>query len=412
MRIESSGFDSAGILWLVENGFTNVSDDALSSSLGSEKVARGVEGLFNGVGRGGDAEMVYNSLLALTTSHSDSISAASQTDPHLKTRLLEVVRKRLKGWEVELTEYAIDAVRRACDGEAAARGIEESKGHDERALKTPEPTPPPKSLPELRIAKVKSVLPDLGEGYIELAIACYGGVEGAVEALMEFDQKDLHPRLRGVDRALPRRKIRDKGAYDAGMIDEKSKEAAKVRLAELAKEEEVKARVMEMAEYDDDYDDQYDHIDGFGVGDSGGMTQEEVREFNRVRRAEESEDSFWSEMKNDNKKIGGGGGKGGGSGEGDGEGDEEGSRFGKDKGKGGRVIGENGRYEKRMPGGKKKKKMLEKAEKTEKAEKQKGGDGVGLSEREKRQKGKNKAARGNHHRKDRATRKAGGGISG
>lgn len=52
---------------------------------------------------------------------------------------------------------------------------------------------------------------------------------------MEFDQKDLHPRLRGVDRALPRRKIRDKGAYDAGMIDEKSKEAAKVRLAELAK---------------------------------------------------------------------------------------------------------------------------------------------------------------------------------
>lgn len=83
---------------------------------------------------------------------------------------------------------------------------------------------------------------------------------------------------------------------------------------------------MEMAEYDDDYDDQYDHIDGFGVGDSGGMTQEEVREFNRVRRAEESEDSFWSEMKNDNKKIGGGGGKGGGSGEGDGEGDEEGSR--------------------------------------------------------------------------------------
>lgn len=120
--------------------------------------------------------MVYNSLLALTTSHSDSISAASQTDPHLKTRLLEVVRKRLKGWEVELTEYAIDAVRRACDGEAAARGIEESKGHDERASKTPEPTPPPKSLPELRIAKVKSVLPDLGEGYIELAIACYGGV--------------------------------------------------------------------------------------------------------------------------------------------------------------------------------------------------------------------------------------------
>ena len=42
-RIESSGFDSAGILWLVENGFTNVSDDALSSSLGSEKVARGGE---------------------------------------------------------------------------------------------------------------------------------------------------------------------------------------------------------------------------------------------------------------------------------------------------------------------------------------------------------------------------------
>ncbi|GMH64844.1 hypothetical protein TrRE_jg3239, partial [Triparma retinervis] len=183
-RIEAtgleSGLESAGILWLVENGFTDVSDDTLSTSLGSDEVVRGA-------------------------------------DSRLKSRLIELVRKRLKGWEAELTEYAVEAARRACDGEGAARHIEENEGDDESS--TPTPPPPPKSLPELRIAKVKSVLPDLGEGYIELAIACYGGVEGAVEALMEFDQKDLHPRLRGVDRNLPRRKIRDKGSYDAGKID-------------------------------------------------------------------------------------------------------------------------------------------------------------------------------------------------
>lgn len=142
-----------------------------------------------------------------------------------------------------------------------------------------------------------------------------------------------------------------------------------------------------MAEYDDDYDDQYDHMDGFGVND-GNMTQEEVREYNKVRRAEEGEGGFWEEMKNDNKK----GGKVGGG-------------WGKDKGKGGRIIGADGRYEKTMPGGKKKKKMVEKAKAASGGDAK---DGDGMSEREKKQKAKNKAARGNHHRKDRATKKTGG----
>ena len=47
----------------------------------------------------------------------------------------------------------------------------------------------------------------------------------------------------------------------------------------------------------------------------------------------------------------------------------------------------------------------------EKAKAASGGDakdGDGMSEREKKQKAKNKAARGNHHRKDRATKKTGG----
>ena len=151
---------------------------------------------------------------------------------------------------MELTEYAVDAVRRACDGECAL--VADTEGVDEGGSsgdqKRPLPVPQTKSLPELQIDKVRSILPELGEGYVELAIACYGGVEGAVEALMEFDERDLHPRLRGVDRGLPRRKVRDKGGYGAERIDDKSKEAAKVRLAELAKEEEVKARVLEVSE--------------------------------------------------------------------------------------------------------------------------------------------------------------------
>ena len=67
------------------------------------------------------------------------------------------------------------------------------------------PLPPPKplrataqafdmSLPEMRISQLSSIFPDMGLGYLELALACYTTVEATVEALTNHAPEDLHPR--------------------------------------------------------------------------------------------------------------------------------------------------------------------------------------------------------------------------
>ena len=286
------------------------------------------------------------------------------------------------------------------------------------------------------IAQVRDVLPNLGEGYVEIALAVYSlDASRTVSALLEAeaDPTTLHPRLRAVDKSLGRRKQESKGTYDAGDDDE-ARELQKTRMREMEKQAEKEAYSIALVErddmYNDDYDDQYDGIgdDAGAAGEVGGadgglydVDLDIMRNYNRIRREEEKEAAFWEESRNLNRANRRGGkaktkrssddegddGEGGG-------GDNQKYR-GPDKGKGGRLIGPDGKYLPIKKGGKKGKKQQ--AAKQENG----GGDsnqqGVGKQEQgkdmskiQKRRKDANKAKIGNHHRKDRALKKAGRGM--
>lgn len=202
-------------------------------------------------------------------------------------------------------------------------------------------------------------------------------------------------------------------------------------------------------EYDDDYDDQYDGIgnDG-GIGMDEGLydvethaiqqkydrngaknEQEMWRKYNKMVRDVESESSFWEENRNLNRSVGL---HKGASSAGNADNGEEKKYRGPDKGKKGRLIGPDGKYLPIKRGGKKASagrggggggnpgrggpsgrgrggKTGRGAGKSQGDTKQ--GEGGGeMSKIQKRRKNDNKAKIGNHHRKDRATKKAAAGM--
>ena len=229
-------------------------------------------------------------------------------------------------------------------------------------------------------------------------------------------------------------------------------------------------------EYDDDYDDQYDGIgdDGGVAGGIGGLDdglydvdvhnvhkrpdysrggggaatneQEAWRRYKAVVKDIVAEAKFWEGDRNTNRDGGGGGGGGrrGGanansSRDADGwdirDGDEvgDGMRYrGPDRGKGGRLIGPDGKYVPIERGGQKGRGVPAAGggggnpgrgaggrgggrgggadTKGESDANQNKGDVSDLSKIQKRRKNDNKSKIGNHHRKDRATRKASGGM--
>ena len=316
----------------------------------------------------------------------------------------------------------------------------------------PKQSPPTNAMDRL-IAQVRDVLPNLGAGYVETALAVYSlDAARTVSALLEAeaDPSTLHPRLWAVDKALGRRKKESKGTYDAGDDDE-AREVQKKRMREMEKQAEKEAYNIALVErddmYNDDYDDQYDGIgdDAGAAGEVGGadgglydVDLDTMRDYNRIRREEEKEAAFWEESRNlnrGNKRGGKGKAKRSSEDEGnDGEegddGDQQEMKYrGPDKGKGGRVIGPDGRYLPIKKGGKKgKKQQAAKQEndggdsKRQNGGKQQqgkasgpGGSGGGgstdnMSKIQKRRKDANKAKIGNHHRKERALKKAGRGM--
>ncbi|KAL7480620.1 hypothetical protein ACHAW6_013364 [Cyclotella cf. meneghiniana] len=218
-------------------------------------------------------------------------------------------------------------------------------------------------------------------------------------------------------------------------------------------------------EYDDDYDDQYD-----GVGDDGGMAggiggldeglydvdvhnvhqqygarneQDMWRQYNKLIKNVDAESQFWEETRNLNRQ---GGHKPSKSISNDQNIEEEGNDGdrkyrGPDKGRGGRLLGPDGKYLPIQRGGKKGGGRGSNASTPgDAANSGRGGRGGGGSDRkgrgaagdskdphdnakegqkkdgddlskvQKRRKNDNKAKIGNHHRKDRATKKASGGM--
>jgi len=304
------------------------------------------------------------------------------------------------------------------------------------------------------VAQVRDVLPDLGEGYIETALAVYAfdasrTVAALVEAEATGDPSALHPRLRAVDRTLGRRRAADASTYDAGGADDQeAREAQRERMREMGRRAEREAYQISLVErddgnmYDDDYDDQYDGLgdDAGAAGEVGGadgglydVDLDAVREYNRIRREEEKEAAYWEGSRNLNRTNGRGGrGKARRASDDEGEGsngdaEQERTYRGPDKGKGGRLIGPDGRYLPIKKGGKKgKSQQAAKKDnsggdsKQQSGTKQQQGKASGsesgsgstdnMSKIQKRRKDANKAKIGNHHRKERALKKAGRGM--
>jgi hypothetical protein len=199
-------------------------------------------------------------------------------------------------------------------------------------------------------------------------------------------------------------------------------------------------------EYDDDYDDQYDGIgnDG-GVGVDEGLydvdtnnihqkydrvgaknEQEMWRKYNRMIKDVQAEGAFWEDNRNLNRASGYNKGPLPSAEENTGD-DEQKKYRSADKGKKGRLIGPDGKYlpiikrggKQANPGGNPGRDGDNTGRGSVKpgrgAGKPQGGSAKGeggddMSKIQKRRKNDSKAKIGNHHRKDRATKKAAGGM--
>ena len=234
---------------------------------------------------------------------------------------------------------------------------------------------------ERRIQQIKQILPDFGEGFIETALSLFqGNVETTVATLLNEDPSSYPTALRVLDKALPRRrKVRaaeeEEDATQARQlvkerlaVEEKQEQARYEALAYMAAKEEAEQRrqqqqqqpirqqVLLRSEYDDDYDDQYDEQDvRLGNADEGQYDDyEKVKLYNQLVRSEEAEDSFWQETANTNRTppsttYNNNNNKDKDSDEKKGGADKEPS-WGRDKIKGGRIIGADGKID-RKPGG-------------------------------------------------------------
>ncbi|KAL7548793.1 hypothetical protein ACHAWF_012068 [Thalassiosira exigua] len=353
------------------------------------------------------------------------------------------------------------------------------------------PKEPQKSMTDIQIDHVKNILPALGDGYIEEALKCYNhDVERTLEALLqasEGDNSNVHPRLLTIPTNLGR-KLRDRVDHYSANVNlhrgasakDDGKEHAKIQKQRIKHEEqqaEAEAYLIENVsrtlgglrvseegtdndqygllgngnEYNDDYDDQYD-----GIGDAGGMAggiggmdeglydvdvhnvhqkydrggakneQEMWRSYNKLIKDVDAESQFWEDNRNLNR---GPPRKGENT---DKREDGEGKTFhGPDKGKGGRLIGPDGKYLPIKRGGKKGRGgggsaggNINPGRGAGRGAGRGGGGGRGggngegneakdggdLSKVQNRRKNDNKAKIGNHHRKDRSTKKAAGGM--
>jgi len=357
----------------------------------------------------------------------------------------------------------------------------------------PQPLHKQQTMVDIQIEHIKSILPALGDGYLEEALKCYNHDLGrTLEALLQFSEEsgsggttynNIHPRLRTLPTNLPRQLRKSVDHYTAN-VDLHRGATAKAdgrehveRQKELIRNEvrraEEEALLVENVsralgglkvsgidqdngddddddddddylqsnlgnEYDDDYDDQYDGVgnDG-GIGmdeglydvethsihqkyDRGGAKNEQEmwRKYNRLIKDVEAESSFWEENRNLNRS--GGSDKGAKNTD---EGEEK-IYHGPDKGKKGRLIGPDGKYLPIKRGGKRDVGNPGRGSGDSGRGGGKPGRGAGkpqgdgkpgdvggdMSKIQKRRKNDNKAKIGNHNRRDRATKKAFGGM--
>ncbi|KAL3797631.1 hypothetical protein HJC23_013463, partial [Cyclotella cryptica] len=367
------------------------------------------------------------------------------------------------------------------------------------------------NMTDIQIGHVRSVLPDLGEGFVEEALKCYNNdVEITIDALLRMSDDtaanhSIPPRLLTLPKNLPR-KLKDLPDHYTANVSmhrgatakedgKEHVERQKQYIKEVERQAEEEAYLVENVsralgglkvqksgdgqddhkdyravsnenEYDDDYDDQYD-----GIGDDGGIAggiggldeglydvdvhnvhqkydrgsgrneQDMWRQYNKLIKNVEAESHFWEETRNLNRQGGQKPSKVVAD-EPNTEGDsDDGQRKyrGPEKGRGGRLLGPDGKYLPIQRGGKKVGRgnarppsdavnsgrggrgggggdrtgrggVAHSKITDDNAKEGQKNDGDDLSKLQKRRKNDNKAKIGNHHRKDRATKKATGGM--
>ncbi|OQR99086.1 hypothetical protein ACHHYP_07483 [Achlya hypogyna] len=170
------------------------------------------------------------------------------------------------------------------------------------------------------IAQVREVFPDLGDGFLTLCIeACNGHAEQVIMALLE---DALPPAVAGIDRQLKTTddayvaRTAPKATVDATQAWVGKKKQAATYRPESAKEDAVtaaKTQALIMAydeepplwqdppvgnEYNDDYNDELEEYEPFGVDEPSDY--EEIKARNKLVRAQEAEDAYWESIRNRN----------------------------------------------------------------------------------------------------------------
>ncbi|RLO13184.1 hypothetical protein DYB28_009664, partial [Aphanomyces astaci] len=183
--------------------------------------------------------------------------------------------------------------------------------------------------------QVKDIFPDLGAGFLELVIAaCDYSSDKVIMALLE---DALPPAVASLDRTLTKNDPRFAALVATSSltaspptVDEATptpakadptqiwKQADKYKPESVRADPEYMAKQLQLAqtydqepawteethvdEYNDDYNDELDEYEPFGVHDDEPTEYEEIIARNKVVRAREAEDAFWESMRNPNHK--------------------------------------------------------------------------------------------------------------
>ncbi len=459
-----------GLIYPIQNTNLNISED--------DKIQQIMEVIQGMIEHSSDASYCLGDLQSWQKKQQQN--RQKKGDNNIKPLLVEVIQIMFTNEVQAQKEYLLSVLNSASTSQSTKQKLEKSSSSSTTTT-TKDPASKHKTQNQRKqsaldrlILQVHQIVPHLGKGYIEAALACYNNnIEETTNALMEgeLNPSSLHPRLRAIDKSLPERRKESKDTYDSfgssivkknmmgssvennyTQIDKEEEEAREIQRAmikQMVAIQEDEAYKLGVAmtmngndlEYNDDYDDQYDGVrDGIGGADAGlyDVDFESIKAYNKITKEMEADRLFWEENRNMNR-LGGGNVKGGGgrqkqkknedndiddNGEeadeegNDGEGNHQKKYRGPDKGKGGRIIGPDGKYlphpKHRKKGGKgnqnKNKSTATSGNGNNLNQNNEGKEAKNqgeLSKIQKRRKNDNKAKIANHHRKERALKKTG-----
>lgn len=224
----------------------------------------------------------------------------------------------------------LDATKQSDDQDLAERVKRAAKIFDERTAANsnskPKPVVSTKVSPEQeiqrRVDQVRAVLPQLGEGFVEIALSCWkADIEATIAHLLDPTESQWPSTLKATDRNLPKR--HDKNNVSAA-AEAEAKAIAKATLQAVGRQAEYEAQIIDAVmsreeeeekkksrvqnsrhnhdEYDDDYDDQYDDMEGVGNADGGLYDDyEAIRIYNRTLKQVVAEQDYWEQSKSTNR---------------------------------------------------------------------------------------------------------------